>query len=153
MLRTFLLITLLFLQFSCGTMLEQLVQEPRVSLANVNFGETNLKGTTVVFDLEVFNPNPLGIPLGKIQYDLQISGLSMISGIFNKSINLAANQKTLVQLPISVDYKSFGKSLDLLWKGITGRGQQTYSLNSKLHVGPFAIPFKKTGQLKLPKGF
>ncbi|MBN2382525.1 LEA type 2 family protein [bacterium] len=142
-----LLISILaLLTYSCAT-LKDLIQEPRVSFENMQVKDLSLFEGTMLFNLKVDNPNPIGLLLENVNYDLKLDNKDFIEGVLDKGINLKANGSEPFQIPVTVNFmKMFQNVAEFIKKD-----EVPYDLSGSFRVHIFAIPFRVKGKLPIPK--
>ncbi len=57
-----------------------MMEKPSVKVANVSMGDTSLKATTIIFDMEVTNPYGVPLPLTGADYALSTGGQQFVNG-------------------------------------------------------------------------
>ena len=125
--------------------LSSLVEKPTVTLQAVNIKEPRLDGATLAFELLVTNPNAVALEVDELAYDLQVSGKRLTSGKLENGASIPARQSSSVTIPVSVKYSElFASVLTALNNPVT-----PYRLEGTAKVGPFQIPFEKSGELNL----
>jgi LEA14-like dessication related protein len=133
--------------FGCSTVAEQILEKPNVTLQQVNVREIGVSGATVIFNVLVDNPNPFGINLRQLTYDVEIGGRALTSGVMDKGIRIEAKEKSLVEIPIPVRFSDvFASALDVM-----KNGTRTYRVRGSASFGPFSIPFDESGELKFKR--
>lgn len=88
----------------CETV-EMFIQKPEVSVNSVEISAISFQDITLDMELLVSNPNPIGIDLESFDYDLQIEEASLVKGDAKDGLYLAANDSSVITIPLTVDYK------------------------------------------------
>ena len=127
--------------------LQQLIQKPTVVLDKTDLKNVSFTEGTVLFHFLIHNPNPVGIVVSKATYRLALNGTDFIQGVLDKGIAVAANGTAPLEIPLTIVYLDFYKTLQDLFKS----DKAAYHLNGSLSVGPFDIPYRASGDLPLPK--
>jgi len=130
----------------CAT-IEQLIQKPEITFDSLGTRDMSLLDGTFLFRFNVSNPNPVGVHLGDILYDLDINGKRLVSSQLSKGLDLAASGTSPLEIPVTIDYLDFFNSLSQL----VGADQLDYRLSGSAAVGPFRIPYSSAGKLDIPK--
>ncbi len=158
-LKIVLLILPLFFILSCQEALHLLqqvkVKTPKASVENVKLTDLSLSKADLLFDIAVENPNPLGIHLSGMDYNLLIAGASFIKGQKQDKLDIKANGKARVSIPLSLTYSEIHKAV----KSFADLDTVPYQLKLKIGVnlpvlGDIKIPVSKTGSfpnLQLPE--
>jgi LEA14-like dessication related protein len=131
---------------SCAT-LSQFIQKPTATFTGMRITHADLLQGTAVFNFIVDNPNPIGINVGRITYDLKLNGRDFVHGRLDHGINLAAGGASPLEIPVMMPYLDFFKSAAQLWR----TKKADYALSGSFDVGPFTIPFQAHGVFDLPQ--
>lgn len=141
----FALVLTLALALGCSSLGRKLIETPKVELAKVDVRDTKADGATVVFGVRVENPNAFALKVDSLRYDVEIGGKNFSSGKIDKPAEVAAKDKTIVELPVAVRYADvFSSLLDLVKKGTS-----TYRLKGDASFGLLTVPFDEKGEFKL----
>lgn len=149
----------LLLTFICGVVvsflscaqlqniLKEAINKPTVSFEKMSLSDLTLFDTTMLFDFKVTNPNPVGIRVRNIGYDLKIYGNGFAKGVLDKGIDMSANSSNVVQLPVKVNF------MDLFKTGMDyiQNDQVNYDISGTVGIGSFDIPYQKAGSFIKPK--
>ena len=128
-----------------------LMEKPSVKVANVSMGDTSLKATTIIFDVEVTNPYTVPLPLTGADYALSTGGQQFLKGQADIQGTIPAGESKVLPLPVEVRYA------DVLAAAKSVRGQREipytadlgFLLNTPL-AGNLRVPVQKEGTLALP---
>ena len=127
--------------------LGEIVQEPRLRFQRVTPTAFSLGGARFNFDFEVTNPNPLGLRLSQVTYQLALNRRPLISGEVDEGIALPARGSAPLSIPMSLAFKDLVAAM-----GAIGNSPKLpYQLSGKVFVGPLAIPYSVKGDLELPR--
>ena len=133
---------------SCAMLTQDLLKDPEVSIANFEMTNITLKDISINLKLNIKNPNPIPLNLGKVNYALNFSGKKVTEGVFDKGIDIPATGNGEVVIPLKFEYNAIGSLLDgFIKKTIT----KDYELNGTAQFGIFSIPFNKKGEIQLDK--
>jgi len=130
----------------CAT-IEQLVQKPQITFDSLGTRDMSLLEGTLLFRFNVNNPNPVGIHLDDILYDLDINGRRFISSRLNQGVRLAASGSSMMEIPVTVNYLDMFDSLAQFMRSDV----LNYRLSGSAGVGPLRIPYRTSGNLDVPK--
>ncbi len=128
--------------------LSALLEEPKVGLQALKVQDPTANGVTLVFLLLVENPNPIALGVDELAYDLEVSGRALTSGKLAGGARIPPKGEAVVEIPVPVKYSDLFTSVLQLLKDQAS----PYRLKGAARVGPFEIPFDRSGELKLPKG-
>ena len=140
----FLLLTVVM--SGCAT-LGQLVQKPTMTFKQMTISAADLVQATAIFTFDITNPNPIGLRIERITYDLQLNGRNFVNGQLDQGVMLRAGGTSPLQVPITMNYLDFFKTTDQLWR----THQADYALTGEISAGLFKIPFQAHGRIDLPR--
>ena len=125
------------------------IEKPKVAFVEANVTGLGLDGVSVVLSLEVQNPNHFELQFDKLKYEVSVGSLSLAKGEANEQIKIAANEKKLVKLPLTV---SGGSALQLAKNLLTEAEVPQVSLVASADFGtpfgPVNIGFQERQPLK-----
>jgi len=130
----------------CAT-IEQLVKKPEITFDSLAARDMSLLQGTFLFRFNVANPNPVGLHLGDILYDLDINGKRFVSSRLDQGVDLVAAGSSPLEIPVTINYLDFFGSLAKL----VGSDTLDYRLSGSAAVGPLHIPYRSSGKLDVPK--
>ncbi|MDR2965360.1 MAG: LEA type 2 family protein [Treponema sp.] len=79
-----------------------LPQMPRLSAPSLRFEKADLSSTTIVFTVNVQNPNPFELPAPKINFDFQVNRTSVVNSSTSSDSALTPNSTTPVSMRFTV---------------------------------------------------
>lgn len=93
--------------FGCRSLrsMVEAVRRPEVRVLSAELEELTFTGATVRFDVEVRNPNPIGIELAGLDYELRIEGRPFLSGSVRQAVMVAARGRSVVPIPVALDFE------------------------------------------------
>jgi LEA14-like dessication related protein len=137
----------------------QIVQKGGIEEPDVRVSQTKLKSLTfdqadLVFDIEIKNPNPVGINLAGFDYDLLLNDISFLKGKQNDQVEIKANDVAIIPLPLSLLYANIYKTYQRLKNEDNIRYTLQTGLSFNLPVlGDIRIPVSASGDfpaIKIP---
>jgi LEA14-like dessication related protein len=140
--------TVLFLA-SCASLQEAArIQNPKAEITNVRLDSLDLEKIGLLLDLRVDNPNALGISLSKLDYDFMVEGNSMLKGVLDKGLQVAAKSSEQVTIPLTLQLANLWQAIQRVAK----QDQFRYTLASRLTfalpvLGNVELPLQKSGEL------
>jgi LEA14-like dessication related protein len=148
MLRRALIVSALLLTLlltACAT-LEQVGQvlegqKPSASVQGLRLTGLDMSGVDLTFDVKVDNPNPVGISLSALDYDLKLFGSTFLQGDQPMGMKLAANGSSQVQVPVRLGFQQLLNSFQQL------KGAKAVAYQLDLGMG-FDVPL--LGQVRVP---
>lgn len=139
---------------ACTPMVKQALnnQKPQVSVADQRITGLDFERVTLAFGIKVDNPNPIGIDLQGLDYDLKLDGHSLLAGKQEKPMQIAASGASRIELPLSMTFKEIEQGLS----GLKGKDQVPYELTTGLMIkvpllGTFRYPVVSRGVLPVPQ--
>jgi len=146
--------------FSSCAVLNELAGEVNIKRPQVDFSGAKITGLSfdtveLLFDLEIRNPNSVGLTMAGFNYDFLINSGSFLKGNQDKGVKIAAAGKSTVQLPLSLRYVDLYQT----FQSLKNQDLSTYQMNFGFAfdvpvLGRVNIPVSKSGDfplLKLPK--
>src|SRR5437660_7020484 len=94
--------------------LDTLFQRPTFSFLRMDIAELSFTGAAVMFHFAVDNPNPVGIDLARLAYQLTIDGHALAEGEGAQALHLPGNGTGELALPVSIRYLDFAQSIAAL---------------------------------------
>ena len=131
--------------FGCAAV-KDYVKEPEVDLRDVRVTAMSLADATLAFDLDIRNPNPLGLSMKGLTYQLDLEDETFFSGNHDERLRIGANDSSRLTLPFTFGYADVVDSLSAL----RGNEQINYRISGKAKFGPFTVPYEHTGTLPVP---
>lgn len=139
---------------ACTPMVKQAFdnQRPQVSVADQRITGLDFERVTLAFGIKVDNPNPIGIDLEGLDYDLKLDGRSFLTGKQDKQMQIAASGASRIELPLSMSFKEIQRGLS----GLKGKDEVAYELTTGLMIkvpllGTFRYPVVSQGVLPVPQ--
>jgi len=142
--------------YSCSTLntiLNQMnVQKPTVEITNAKISNLSFNDLDLLFDIQINNPNSVGINLAGFDYELLINKNSFISGNQPDKLEIAAKNQNTIQLPVKLKFVDIYNTFADLKKNNDSKYQIKCGLNFNLPVlGETRIPISKNGDIPLLK--
>lgn len=139
---------------ACTPMVKQAFenQKPQVSVVDQRLTGLDFERVSLAFGIQVDNPNPIGIDLQGLDYDLKLDGHSFVAGKQDKQMKIAASGSSRIELPLSMTFKEIEKGLS----GLKGKDQVPYELTTGLLIrvpllGTVRYPVVSQGVLPIPQ--
>jgi LEA14-like dessication related protein len=131
-----------------GLGLEQVFEQPTVRLTDLEVERVSLDGADLRFDFAVENPNPIGLPLGGIDYELRIDGERLLDGLDRRGLEIAARGETPVDLPLTLRFADLRR----VWQSVRQPGRSRYELDADFLfdvpvLGEVRVPLRRSGDL------
>jgi len=128
------------------------VQKPTVEITNAKISKLSFDDLDLLFDIEINNPNSVGINLAGFDYELLINKNSFVSGNQPDQLEISANGKNTVQLPVKLKFIDIYNTFADLKNNDNSTYHIKCGLNFNLPVlGKTRIPISKNGDIPLLK--
>ena len=126
------------------------IHRPEVRIDAAELEALSFSGLTLRFDVEIRNPNPIGISLSDFDYELQIEGTPFVSGEVDEKISIAARDRSIVALPVELGFEELVKTI----RELEDREEAAYRLSSGFSfdlpvLGRVRIPVSKEGSVPI----
>jgi LEA14-like dessication related protein len=130
-------------------------KQPKIELDNLELGSLGLTGGTLMVNLRVENPNPVGVRAEDLRYQLflrapQDSARSdawqpVTSGTYNERIEVGARETKTIRIPVEFRYAELGDAVRSVMR--TGRVNYRATGTVRVRAAGFSrdVPFSKTG--------
>ncbi|WP_373999061.1 LEA type 2 family protein [Bdellovibrio bacteriovorus] len=120
-------------------------EKPEAKLENVYAKDTNFSGTTLVFVVNVQNPNRFDIEVEEVAYKVFVGDKQLTTSKTDKAIKVPASKDANIELPLPVKYG------DLMGHvaSILTSGELPYKIEGDAKFSFATIPFTKEGKVEL----
>ncbi len=146
-------LTLIGLLLACGceTISElKIAQTPSATVKSVRVEKASFEGATLLFDLELENPNPVSLNLQGLAYGLKINEHPFLNGKLENAGRLKASSKSKLTAPLVIQFA------DLLSAVQSLRGQEKFDYQFEggfdlnlPGLGTSTIPVKYAGEFPI----
>ncbi|MDH5205749.1 MAG: LEA type 2 family protein [Hylemonella sp.] len=126
--------------------LDKVVKPPELSLSNAYITGMSLAEMGVAFDVDVKNPNPLGLSMQGLTYSLQVQDKPAVQGALTQKLDIGANKSSRVQLPFTLRYEDVLGTL----LALRDNRELRYEIRGEADFGLLRLPYSKTGTIALP---
>jgi len=117
------------------------MRKPEVRIAATELEALSFSGLTLRFDIEINNPNPIGIGLSGFDYELEIEGNSFVSGAVQDKVTIAARDRSIIPLPVELGFDEIAQTVVEL----EGKEEAAYQLSSG-----FSFNLPVLGRVRVP---
>jgi LEA14-like dessication related protein len=131
------------------------MESPVVDLTRVRVGGIGFEGATLVAQLQVDNPNRIGIKTDSVTFELQAreSGAAsnwtrVADGAYSQQFEVAGRSSSRVDIPIELAYSSLRTPV----RAIIQSGRFDYRLTGQVFIRrpiPKRVPFTQDGSISL----
>ena len=81
------------------------IQKPQARIVGTAIETLSFEGAALRFDVEITNPNPVGIELAGFDYELVIEGEPFVSGKVDRRVGVAARGRSVVPVPVELTFQ------------------------------------------------
>jgi LEA14-like dessication related protein len=120
------------------------MRKPEVRIAGSELEALSFSGLTLRFDVEIKNPNPIGIGLSGFDYELQIEDNPFVSGQVQDKVTISARDRSIIPLPVELGFEEIAQTIDALAPG-AGKEEAAYRLSSG-----FSFDLPILGKIRIP---
>ncbi len=132
-------------QIGACSLAGKVVTPPKVDLQKVEFADTSLSETTLIFNFVVENPNAFGLTVERIDYSVNLNSKPFTNGVLESGFTIDGKASRVVPLPVRVKFSDiFSSVAEMLRTGST-----PYEVKGAINLGYLTIPFSDTGEVKL----
>jgi len=135
-----------------GLLGQDAIRRPQVEFVGARLTGLSFDRATIVFEVNIQNPNSLGVKLAGFGYDLIINDHSFLHGREEKEVEIEARGENVIDIPVTISYQHLYQVLQTL----RHQNSAAYRLNCDFSLvlpvlGVVQIPVSKTGDFPLPK--
>ncbi|MBD0319896.1 MAG: LEA type 2 family protein [Gemmatimonadetes bacterium] len=136
-------------------------RQPEVELEGLQVGSLGLGGGTVLVNVRIRNPNPVGFRADDLQYELFLRNSAaqgdsawtrFAEGTFSERFNIGANDTRTVQIPVEFTFAQLGSAGQQLIRQGSFQYRAVGNVNVSTSFGGRKVPFRKTGTFTLAGG-
>jgi LEA14-like dessication related protein len=81
------------------------IRKPQARIVKTEIEALSFEGASLRFDVEITNPNPVGIQLSGFDYELSVEGTPLFSGRVDRSLGVAARGRSVVPVPVELAFR------------------------------------------------
>ncbi|HEX7675816.1 MAG TPA: LEA type 2 family protein [Bdellovibrio sp.] len=126
---------------SCTYLAVRFGEKPEVALEQVYIKDANFLAATLVFVLDVKNPNRIDLNIDRVDYDIQLDGQSFAKTSIDQKIVLKSESVTKVEVPLPFQYLQLAGGLA---KALQGQ-DVVYVFSGNAKVSGLSVPFTQKG--------
>lgn len=127
------------LMTSCASLLQ--LEKPKADLSHVLVRDTNLVGTTLIFVVDVENPNDRELKVDDVSYKVFLGGKAFAQASTGKQVSVPAKSKSQIEIPLPVKYTEIFSNMG----EILLSQKLTYKIEGTAKLSFISIPFTKEG--------
>ena len=133
---------------SCESLTKSFLQDPEVTVLNVDVADITLSEISLNVNMNVRNPNSIPLKLDRITYQFNISGDTVTEGTMAEGLQVPALGENTLRLPLKFKFSTVSGILQGILKNSFTK---EYELKGSAQLGIFSIPFSKRGEVQLKK--
>lgn len=142
---------ILFLGFlhSCAQLSELAnVSKPTLSVVDMNITGLTLQDVELTADIEINNPNSVGIDLSTYSYALDINDRNFVAGEEESGMNIKAKNKSVIQVPVTLTYSELLQT----FQSMRDRDESDYNFTAEFGfnlpvLGLVRVPVQYDGKI------
>lgn len=148
-----LLLSLIVLLSGCALFEQEMERrQPTASVEGTRISALSFDSVDLEVDVRIDNPNPVGVRLAGLDYDLRLDGERALSGESNARSNIPARDSGTVSVPITLGFQELYERVS----GLRGRNEVDYEVDLGLNVdvpvlGVQRLSASTSDTLPLPK--
>lgn len=136
----------------------RIFQQPEVTLRDVQLAGIGLRGGTLLFNVEVSNPNRFALSADRLQYQLAIADLDagrdttwldLARGMYDVPFSIGPGETDVVQIPVEFTYSALGGAASSLLRAGTFNYRAAGSIDVRTPLGSYNVPFRRGGMVSL----
>lgn len=140
---------------ACGS---GIFRQPEVVLQNVELAGIGLRGGTLLFNVQVTNPNRFALNAEQLEYQLAIADLEagrdttwmdLASGRYDTPFSVGAGATEVVQIPVEFSYSGLGGAASSLLRAGTFNYRASGAVDVRTPLGTYHVPFRRGGMISL----
>lgn len=130
------------------------IQEPQLSVTDVEVVDFNFTDMEMAFDVTVDNPNALAVQMLSYDYNLDIREHTLVSGQQDRETSIEASGESTIRIPVRLNYEDVYNTV----QGLSAGEETPYAFSSTFAfdlpgLGRTEIPVNRKGEipvLRLP---
>jgi len=126
-------------------------EKPTFSLKEIAITRLSLTEINFLLGIEVRNPNNFDLKLRSLKYAVYLNDRQVGNGRLENEILISKAAPTLVQVPLSTDFKQLGNPVDLFLSGKDLHYKIEGAAIVKTTLGTTTVPFSKEGEIKIKR--
>jgi LEA14-like dessication related protein len=136
-------------------------RQPRVELEGLQLAGVGLGGGTVLVNVRIQNPNPVGFRTDDLEYRLFIRNaaaqgdsawIPFADGTYTEQFSIGANDTRTVQIPVAFTFAQLGGAAGQLLRQGSVQYRAEGKVNVRTSLGGREVPFRKTGTFTVSGG-
>lgn len=134
----------------CASLAKKIFDPPQIGVDRVEIRSVALTGAELVVHVKINNPNSVGATLNRLEYTLDVDGERLVRGQKEDKTTIAANELSIVALPLSVSYAGMRSGI----AGALTKKALPFSFTGKVvidsPVGDLSFDIAEKGEIPVP---
>jgi LEA14-like dessication related protein len=139
-----------FLVAGCGSLADiaRGLRKPQARVLRVEIEDLTFEAAALRADVEITNPNPVGIELAGYDYELAVEGRPLLAGAVEQKTALVAGGQSVIVVPVAVSFANLFSAVETA----AGQEELAYRLSAGLSfdlpvLGRVRVPVATEGRL------
>ncbi len=128
-----------------------LFKKPDIKLTSLKMSNLSLIGATLLFDIQVNNPNILELNIVKFNHNFAISGNEIVKSQTSEPMKIQKKGQSQLSIPVNIRFADLGSAVQDVLKGRTVNYRLNGNMDLKLPGGPLVIPYDQAGTIDIQK--
>lgn len=128
-----------------------LFQKPTVKLSNLKVEDLSMLSVTLLFDLEINNPNVLKLDISRFNHSFAIAGNQVVESVTSDPMTINKNSKSELSIPVKVNFGNLGSAFRDVLNGRTVNYQLRGDAMIDLPGGPVTVPYDQAGTIDIER--
>jgi LEA14-like dessication related protein len=128
------------------------VKGPTVDIVGAKLTGLSFQDADLMFDVQIHNPNSIGITLAGFDYDFLVNGESLVSGNQGEGAEIKARSEHVIHFPLSIEFSNLYNTITDLREKDTSAYELNFGFSFSLPLlGPLRVPVSTAGDFPLIK--
>ncbi len=124
------------------------MEQPEVRIISVELTEISFRAAEIEFEIGIYNPNPRGVRLERVDYAVLIEGSRVIAGTIDEPIALEAEASVVVRVPTAIIYSDIREVVSTVRDDPEAGYRMEATVSFDLpYLGPVDVPVAHEGSL------
>lgn len=125
--------------------------QPSFNFKNLAIENASFQGLTLDTVWKLDNPNPIGISLASIDYNLTVEDKQIVSGKPRQGLQINAQGSSDLHFPAGIKFQDLAQVVSTFMNKDNAKWGASGSLGVQTPIGVISFPLSKTGTFEVPK--
>lgn len=125
--------------------------QPSFNFKNLALENASFQGITLDTIWKLDNPNPIGLSLASIDYNLTVEDKQVVSGKPRQGLEMKANGSSDLHFPAGIKFQDLAQVVQTFLTKDNAKWGASGSLGIQTPIGVINFPLAKTGTFEVPK--